>query len=803
MRSRNVIGHLWGRRTSEFQLIYSLKRALEASTETKTLGFGHTYPFPLFRFWGIRSRQTLSGIAWVIPRRNTLAAERKSGYHTCTSGVYVPTEPSVSRDRVFRFGSFDLSEREGELRKSGVRIKLQEQPFRVLVELVANSGKLVSREDLHQKLWPSDTFVDFDVGLNSAIRKLRQALKDDADHPHYIETLSKRGYRFLAPVSEIGAKGAEQHPQPTPDAATASDASLLTSNVSASPVPAERGSIKQLITSAVFAVVIAGVLFLWWNRPSAVPMVEAVMQLTDDGEPKPLFTQTVTDGLRIYFNEGARGTLKIEQVAVTGGSVASVPTSVADPRIVGLAPDGSALLVSQGGDSFPTKFWQVPLPTGEPRQVGTVEAQDASFFPDGRILFAREDELYLAEKDGSNPRKLVKVNGFIMDPRVSPDGHRIVFDIRAGAQMIPVSIVESMADGSGLHTIVKSSESGYVYCPQWSPDGKYILFQKRHEGRRDLWLLPTKAGFFQRTYQPIQLTNGPLSYIRPAVSRDGQQIFALGIKERGELVRFDAGANQFVPFLSGISAFNPTFSRDGHWVAYTSHPDHTLWRSRPDGSERLQLTYPPMQVRYSFISPDGKQVAYGNVKGEIYVISMDGGSPQRIVEKDATAANWSPDRNLLVFTNGRDPAHSELQLLDLRTGKRSSVPGSQDLGGGQWVSEDTLVAAPTNSAKLEIFDVRTQKWSDLVPGKLAGSVVNWAHSPDYKYVYYTTGGVEPKAMRVRLADHKIENIANLKELRRALGPDGNTQISVAPDGSAIFTRDIGTQEIYALTLQWP
>src|SRR5215471_1751284 len=71
----------------------------------------------------------------------------------------------------------------------------------------------------------------------------------------------------------------------------------------------------------------------------------------------------------------------------------------------------------------------------------------------------------------------------------------------------------------------------------------------------------------------------------------------------------------------------------------------------------------------------------------------------------------------------------------------------------------TRWSAPTNSAKLEIFDVRTQKWSDLVPGKLAGSVVNWAHSPDYKYVYYTTGGAEPKAMRVRLADHKIENIA--------------------------------------------
>ena len=128
----------------------------------------------------------------------------------------MPTEPTLERDRTFRFGLFELSEQEGELRKNGVRIKLQEQPFRVLVELVANAGKVVSREELRQKLWPVDTFVDFDVGLNTAIRKLRQALNDDADDPRYIETLAKRGYRFLAPVIEIGAKGGEQNSQPPP-----------------------------------------------------------------------------------------------------------------------------------------------------------------------------------------------------------------------------------------------------------------------------------------------------------------------------------------------------------------------------------------------------------------------------------------------------------------------------------------------------------------------------------------------------------------------------------------------------------
>ena len=429
--------------------------------------------------------------------RDTLAATFESGYHTCTNGVHVPTEPYVSRDRVFRFGPFELSEREGELRKSGVRIKLQEQPFRVLVELLANSGRLVSREDLHQKLWPSDTFVDFDVGLNSAIRKLRQALNDDADHPHYIETLAKRGYRFLAPVTEIGAKGAEQNPQPTSDVATASDTSLLTSSASASPVHAGGSSTRRRVWIAAGTVVaaIVAMLVFWLNRPGGLPIVEAVTQLTDDGEPKSYATKIVTDGVRVYFNEGTYGSPRIAQVAVTGGAVAAVPTAVVAPRLLGLAPEGSALLAKSGAfGSVPNPLWQIPLPTGEPRRIGTIDVQDASFFPDGRILFARKGDLYVAEKDGSNPRKLVSVEGVIRQPSISPDGQRLLFTVWSGIPGIPISIVESMADGSSLHAIVNTSDSGRVCCAQWSPDGKYILFQRRHEGRRDLWFLSMRPG---------------------------------------------------------------------------------------------------------------------------------------------------------------------------------------------------------------------------------------------------------------------------------------------------------------------
>ena len=185
---------------------------------------------------------------------------------------------------------------------------------------------------------------------------------------------------------------------------------------------------------------------------------------------------------------------------------------------------------------------------------------------------------------------------------------------------------------------------------------------------------------------------------------------------------------------------------------------------------------------------------------------MDGGLPHRIIEKHSIVANWSPDGNLLVFISGVEGKHAgdkdslELQIVDLRTGKLSVVPSSQGMVGGWWITQDTLVAATEDTTKFLTFDFRTLKWTDLA----TGTFVNWAVSPDGKYLYFTTGGAEPEALRLRFADHKTETLTSLKDLRRVVDPVvGNTQIHVAPDGSPVFTRDIGSQEIYALNVRWP
>ncbi len=118
----------------------------------------------------------------------------------------MPIPPSSPARRTLRFAAFEIDLAAGELRKNGTRIRLQEQPFQILVYLLDRPGEVVTREELRQKLWPADTFVDFDHSLNTAVNKLREALGDSASSPRYVETLARRGYRFLAPVQPTEAK---------------------------------------------------------------------------------------------------------------------------------------------------------------------------------------------------------------------------------------------------------------------------------------------------------------------------------------------------------------------------------------------------------------------------------------------------------------------------------------------------------------------------------------------------------------------------------------------------------------------
>jgi WD40 repeat protein len=220
----------------------------------------------------------------------------------------------------------------------------------------------------------------------------------------------------------------------------------------------------------------------------------------------------------------------------------------------------------------------------------------------------------------------------------------------------------------------------------WTPDGKYFLFSANREGKTGIWAIREKQNVLHKTErQPVLLTPGPIYFWFQVPSVDGNRLFATGGQSRGELTRYDLKSRQLVSYLSGISAVELDFSKDGLWVTYVAIPDGTLWRSRLDGSQRMQLTFEPMLAGLPHWSPDGKRIAFaGKVSHQnwkIYIIPFDGGSPEPVTENERTEVDptWSPDGNSVVFgENFVSDRPTHIYAVDLRTRRLSELPGSNE-----------------------------------------------------------------------------------------------------------------------------
>jgi DNA-binding winged helix-turn-helix (wHTH) protein len=224
----------------------------------------------------------------------------------------------ATNPRIVQFGLFELDLDARELRKSGVRIKLQEQPFQILAMLLERRGEIVTREELQKRLWPQDTFVDFDLSLNSAVKKLRQALGDDSANPRFIETLYRRGYRFIGQINGV---------------ATVPELVSVFSNTSRENVESKYATPKASISRFRFlvwtvpasALVIAAL--VWLLKPPSAPRIIRYTQITDDGLHKG---KIVTDGQRLYFAEFQSENFVPMQVSALGGETSAVP--IPSPR---------------------------------------------------------------------------------------------------------------------------------------------------------------------------------------------------------------------------------------------------------------------------------------------------------------------------------------------------------------------------------------------------------------------------------------------------------------------------------------
>jgi eukaryotic-like serine/threonine-protein kinase len=554
-------------------------------------------------------------------------------------------------------------------------------------------------------------------------------------------------------------------------------------------------------------IVLAAILGYLVTRPMAPPRVVRTVQLTNTNRPK---SGVVTDGSRLYFIENLS---ILSQVSVTGGETFPIPTSLEDTgfaNVFDISPDGSMLLMNTAhGTSLDGPLWSVPVLGGSPRRLGALEGHAGAWSPDGkRIAYCKGNEMFLAKSDGSEPRRLLATAGTASDLRWSPDGSILRFTVN-DPQTNSRSIWEASARGGNLHDLLTGwNSTPNECCGNWTPDGRYFVFQALRDDTANLWALHERSVLFRSARQePVQLTTGPMNVGGPVPSRDGKKLFAQGWKPRGELVRYDAKSGQFAPYLSGISAMGLDFSRDGEWVAYNDGSDGTMWRSKVDGTQKLQLVFPPMLAYLPRWSPNGKQITFfGHPPGEpwqIYVLPSEGGTPELIYHSATNLADpsWSPDGKSLAFgENSLNNQGSAVYVLDLETRNASKLPGSDGLYSPRWSPEGRYIAAITlDSLRLMLFDLSSQKWTELA--KIFVAYPTW--SRDGRYLYFD--GIldnQEGYFRVQISDRKLERICSLKGFQAAGGAFGNWS-GLAPDESPLLVRDASIQEIYALDWDTP
>jgi serine/threonine protein kinase/Tol biopolymer transport system component len=578
-------------------------------------------------------------------------------------------------------------------------------------------------------------------------------------------------------------------------------AMAATSGSSSAVIPAQPRSNRKLWAIVGGGVALIGTALTYIAaRPLPTPSVSGYVAITHDGNRKGIVG---TDGSRLYLGEFSTEGNLFGQVSVNGGEVARVPLPSATLAQLAVSPDGSTLLAGDwvGQTAFHGPLWAVPVLGGSPRRLGNAAAQVADFSPDGQtIAYGDFNDLDLINSDGTGQRKLVSLPDLVFDPAFSPDGSVIRFRV-AGALFGEGALWEVSIDGKNLHPLLPNWRNPpRACCGRWTADGQYFVFGSQG----NIWALSEKRSLFGKSIsQPVQLTSGPMAFGNPMPSKDGQKLFVVGVLSHGELSRYDVKSQQFSPFLGGISADSVSFSKDGQWVAYTAYPESTLWRSKADGSQRLQLTYPPMIALLPRWSPDGKQLAfYELVQGRnarLHTISVDGGtSTEQLPENPESKldADWSADGTKIVFGNGPANPDSSVRLLDVNTHQLSTLPDSKGLYSPRWSPDGRFIAAMNfDSRILMLFDFQNQKWQELA--RVTMGFPNWSKNSDYLYFLHEED--HPSVMRVHISDHKVETVADLKHFRQA-GYWG-VWLGMAPDDSPLLLRDTGTQDIYALDWQ--
>jgi Tol biopolymer transport system component/DNA-binding winged helix-turn-helix (wHTH) protein len=733
---------------------------------------------------------------------------------------------------MLKFGPYVVDLAAGEVRKNGSRIRVQEKPLLVLTLLAERQGELVTREELKSRLWPEETFVDFEAGLNTAVSKLRDALSDRADKPRYIETIPRRGYRFLTPVEiTTGSNGNSAEPaiatpphealRPAPENSMAIEEVESSEPVRSPGSPTVEDQIAKIrsahalwIRGTVFAAALLLLFTIWWLNPAPDPRITDVFRITQAGGLDYL-VRPATDGVRIFYVQRAGDHYDLMQVPTSGGEPRKVDAPFPNTLVWDVSPDRSKYLITsftRRGE--PAPLWSWPATGGTPVKIGDIVSGSATFSPDGkRIAYHIGSDLLIANADGTGVQKLATLAGEPDSPVWSPDGHSIRF-VLSDPLRNTAAIWEISPDTGNSHPVLPHwQDLPKQYCGTWTPDGRYFLFVDHSQPVSRLYAIREKHEWWRRSPRgPFLLAAETTGSWSPLVSLDGKSVYFYGTNFQSDLAALDLATQRFSSVLHEKRAAMLSVSRDAEWVTYILRVSGGLWTSHFDGSVARLIELPNMKGAFPRFSPDNKLIAFTALRdgmaNNIYVVPSSGGTPRPLVPDPGGMSDpdWSPDGSRLVVdrqspsASGQQP-NSALAFVDLATAKVTDLPGADDLHMPRWSPDGRYIAAVGGTrAEIRLFDTLSQKWNTVAQGKSLGFPV-W--SADGASIYYQDilAPGEP-LYRLQVANGSRTQVASFQSALNN-GISRCVFAALSPGGAPLIALDRNHSDIYGARLSLP
>ncbi len=685
---------------------------------------------------------------------------------------------------IYRFGSFELSTRVGELRKGGIPLRLPPQPTLVLLRLVSRSGELVTREELRQEIWKGNTNVDFELGVNRCIRRIRTTLLDDADSPRYIETVPRVGYRFIAPVQSIVESRAEPPAQFPEQSATkpvtalgsvaGEDATAVRQPTTATELPSQvtvlpRSSAlphpkSRLFLGGAIAVVLLALTagsYLWLRSGQEVELSANyhVLPLTSDAgvSAGPAFSP---DGREIAYSwNGAHQDNFDIYLRETGSQrvrrLTSSPESDYSPA---WSPDGRSIAFCRGSGHESSAIWLISLANGAERKLTELQwdavpgSRYLTWSPDSkRLVYAgsatdeRVNGLFELDVATSAIQRLTSAQRGATDlhPAYAPDGRQLAFarDIGSGVSriwLLPMK-QDGGSDGDPVMLAWAGFESATSSRPVWTPDSRYLVFSSNRMGQAALWLVKPSPGAKPRSLAALGAGNidaaissrGQLALVRQHLDVD---IYQLDV----DLLRRGLPSAPKPVLNSTRMESNPQVSPDGSKIAMESNRGgfREIWTANTDSTNLTQVTNLMNPISGSPAwSPDGRRIAFdsrvGGVPG-IYVVSAQGGTADALTtaETAGVVPTWSPDGSWIYYSSGRS-GRSELWRIASKGGAATQI--TRDGGFSPVIAHNRLVYA-ANQARVTTLRELNLKTNEET--NLATEVMRRDYCPAGDGVYY-------------------------------------------------------------------